>query len=66
MAPAFVTGTVIPGWSEGPDPESRDSGFTLRVPRNDGVKFSLRLPLRRGIGLDADCCDYNLVALAIF
>jgi tRNA dimethylallyltransferase len=27
---------VIPGWSEGPDPESRDSGFTLRAPRNDG------------------------------
>ena len=22
--------TVIPGWSEGPDPESRDSGFALR------------------------------------
>src|SRR4051794_19984481 len=30
---------VIPGWSEGPDPESRDSGFTLRVPRNDGLSF---------------------------
>jgi tRNA dimethylallyltransferase len=27
---------VIPGWSEGPDPESRDSGFALRAPRNDG------------------------------
>ena len=27
--------TVIPGWSEGPDPESRDSGFALRAPRND-------------------------------
>ena len=26
---------VIPGWSEGPDPESRDSGFPLRAPRND-------------------------------
>src|SRR3982074_857337 len=26
---------VIPGWSEGPDPESRDSGFALRAPRND-------------------------------
>ncbi len=26
---------VIPGWSEGPDPESRDSGFVLRTPRND-------------------------------
>ena len=30
-----VIGHVIPGWSEGLDPESRDSGFTLRVPRND-------------------------------
>ena len=32
---------VIPGWSEGPDPESRDSGFALRAPRNDrrlGIK----------------------------
>src|SRR5450631_2365008 len=28
-------GNVIPGWSEGPDPESRVSGFTLRAPRND-------------------------------
>src|SRR5450631_3289498 len=28
-------GNVSPGWSEGPDPESRDSGFTLRAPRND-------------------------------
>ena len=28
--------SVIPGWSEGPDPESRDSGFVLRTPRNDG------------------------------
>jgi len=28
--------TVIPGWSEGPDPESRDFGFALRAPRNDG------------------------------
>jgi hypothetical protein len=25
-----------PGWSEGPDPESRDSGLALRAPRNDG------------------------------
>jgi hypothetical protein len=24
---AVVGSTVIPGWSEGPDPESRDSGF---------------------------------------
>jgi tRNA dimethylallyltransferase len=28
--------SVIPGWSEGPDPESRDSGFALRASRNDG------------------------------
>jgi hypothetical protein len=32
-------GFVIPGWSEGPDPESRDSGFALRAPRNDGFLF---------------------------
>ena len=31
---------VIPGWSEGPDPESRDSGFVLRTPRNDCVYVS--------------------------
>src|ERR1700736_5104773 len=30
---------VIPGWSEAPDPESRDSGFALRAPRNDGFIF---------------------------
>ena len=30
---------VIPGWSEGPDPESRDSGFALRAPRNDALMF---------------------------
>jgi hypothetical protein len=30
------TYAVIPGWFEGPDPESRDSGFALRAPRNDG------------------------------
>ena len=23
--------SVIPGWSEGPDPESRDSGFDARI-----------------------------------
>src|SRR5580692_2759762 len=44
--PAFLA--VIPGWSEatklifnlrcGPDPESRDSGFELRSPRNDDSK----------------------------
>src|SRR5438128_11788801 len=27
--------SVIPGWSKGPDPESRDFGFALRAPRND-------------------------------
>src|SRR5438876_12057198 len=31
-------GLVIPGWSEGPDPESRDSGFVLRAPRNDYIQ----------------------------
>jgi len=25
--PSATPTTVIPGWSEGPDPESRDSGF---------------------------------------
>jgi hypothetical protein len=29
---------VIPGRLEEPNPGSRDSGFTLRVPRNDGKK----------------------------
>src|SRR5882724_13043522 len=29
---------VIPGWSERPDPESRDSGFALRAPRNDDAR----------------------------
>jgi hypothetical protein len=35
---------VIPGWSEGPDPESRDSNAQLRImvranarPRNDAI-----------------------------
>ena len=28
---------VIPGWSEGPDPESRDSGFAV-APRNDNTR----------------------------
>jgi hypothetical protein len=27
--------TVIPGWSEGPDPESQDSGSPFRGVRND-------------------------------
>src|SRR4051812_17798720 len=31
-----LKGTVIPGWSEGPDPESRDSGSGANAPsRND-------------------------------
>src|SRR6185437_2436106 len=31
--------TVIPGWSEGPDPKSRDSGFDAGAsPRNDDEK----------------------------
>jgi hypothetical protein len=28
----MFTDLVIPGWSEGPDPESRDSGFALPRP----------------------------------
>src|SRR5688500_13912029 len=36
---------VIPGWSEGPDPESRDSGLALRAPRND---MPMRLPFFYG------------------
>src|SRR5258708_39463729 len=36
--PSPFSGTVIPGWSEGPDPESRDSGFVLRTPRNDAER----------------------------
>src|SRR5450432_1117600 len=31
-----------PMTSSGPDPESRDSGFALRAPRNDGVITSPR------------------------
>src|SRR5262249_11954611 len=33
-----ATTIIIPGRSAGPNPESRDSGFTLRVPRNDGAR----------------------------
>src|SRR6267142_2911604 len=37
---------VIPGWSEGPDPESRDSGFdAFASPRNDGVDLPYGLNL---------------------
>src|SRR5436305_4802079 len=35
---------VIPGWSEGPDPESRDSGFALCAPRNDVEVVRMILP----------------------
>jgi hypothetical protein len=28
---ARFASAVIPGWSEGPDPESRDSGFDARI-----------------------------------
>src|SRR5580693_7416753 len=39
--PRFTFLFVIPGWSEGPDPESRDSGLdACASPRNDG--FELR------------------------
>src|SRR5436190_7212048 len=39
---------VIPGWSEGPDPESRDSGFdAFASPRNDGGE-SVNSPSFRG------------------
>src|SRR6202051_4645099 len=45
--------SVIPGWSEGPDPESRDSGFALRAPRNDvstsNARRSRTLPRPPGI-----------------
>src|ERR1700733_15181452 len=36
---AFDAKHVIPGWSEGPDPESRVSGFSLREPRNDNASW---------------------------
>src|SRR6266446_7451214 len=40
--------SVIPGWSAGPDPESRDSGFALCAPRNDvSPPYSLQPPLKR-------------------
>src|SRR6202035_5371184 len=34
----LVTDSVIPGWSEGPDPESRDSGFD--APHRPGMTVS--------------------------
>src|SRR5882757_6286477 len=36
--PMFID-FVISGWSEQPDPESRDSGFALCALRNDGSIF---------------------------
>src|ERR1700729_946318 len=43
---------VIPGWSEGPDPESRDSGFARRrAPRNDAANFREPRLLTAGIFL---------------
>src|ERR1700688_396681 len=33
---------VIPGRSEGPNPESRDSGYMLRMPRNDEIALAAR------------------------
>ncbi len=32
---------VVPGRREAANPEPCDSGFTLRVPRNDGVNWRL-------------------------
>src|SRR5471030_1293373 len=48
-----VTGIMaLPSFRDGapaPDPESRDSGFVLRTPRNDGGRFSTHSPqLQRG------------------
>src|SRR5664279_1196576 len=47
---------VIPGWSEGPDPESRDSGFALRAPRNDMEMWSeiISSPHRYGASSSMD------------
>src|SRR5450631_2223705 len=46
-ATATKLASVIPGWSEGPDPESRDSGFDgSHRPRNDGlINWNASLPL---------------------
>src|SRR3974377_180233 len=33
--------TVIPGASKDTNPESRDSGFALRAPRNDGKDLAM-------------------------
>ena len=45
----FVVDPVIAGWSERPDPESRDSGFALRAPRND-VEGSRRRGAQQAFG----------------
>src|SRR3979490_1392039 len=45
---------VIPGWSEGPDPESRDSGFALRAPRNDVCTKQKKRPASAGLFV---CCS---------
>src|SRR4051794_3008010 len=41
--------SVIPGWCVAPDPESRDSGFTLHVPRNDGSPIYCVFATRGGV-----------------
>src|ERR1700676_421893 len=50
--------TISPGWSEGPDPESRDSGFALRAPRNDSahpISRSTASPALRSSAVSAAC-----------
>src|SRR3954449_7167674 len=42
FAKPIAFATLIPGWSEGPDPESRDSGFVLRTRRNDALGDGFR------------------------
>jgi hypothetical protein len=42
-----LTSTVIPGWSEGPDPESRDSGFDAS--HRPGMTANILTPTRRGL-----------------
>src|SRR5689334_8210114 len=51
MRRSLFFGVVIPGRCAASNPESRDSGFTLRVPRNDRSRFLCCL-LRRERGLD--------------
>src|ERR1700687_623655 len=41
----------MPGWSEGPDPESRDSGFdAFASPRNDDTSHGDTCPIRAMVG----------------